>query len=511
MHAHASSGITSCHPHQQQLIRTPGNVQYSQQLTEHSGRTWRALKPYKNMRKTAGEHSSKPGRRGGLLDNLEDGPASNEQSSRDRPASPSSSRNLSQGGPREGPDPSGQALDDSKAWTAGADDGYFGGSSHSMSSGQIDPSSDACSRITPAVDSQRRYGSAAQRLTSMQDASRIVSSQDRSQRADVERSAPPPDAEPDAFSSPAAAMTGPEGRRRYGKRSPRANHSTIKGAPLFRNLQGGSADAVQQSSSRQRQPDGGAGSSRSPDMNVPSSSLAAAAADDGQLMSLRDFRLQDARSGGAAPARDGPQPSGLQMPYTSGTRDQQREGTRPRWKASSAARACGSSLDAQSTAEADTGPGTRADAGFETSSSSRSSSNADSQWYVDWGWDSPAGETRAGPSQRPARDGQAAASSSNASSMGSGRGSAGRPVPTQMDPSTQQPRSSNGRKWWQGFGSQKRSASAFGRETRPGDEAVEEPGSEEDIWESPDDWEPTEATAAPDITRLEPAELVRAQ
>ncbi|KAK9866700.1 hypothetical protein WJX84_002541 [Apatococcus fuscideae] len=232
-----------------------------------------------------------------------------------------------------------------------------------------------------AGEHSSKPGRRAQRLTSMQDASRIVSSQDRSQRADVERSAPPPDAEPDAFSSPAAAMTGPEGRRRYGKRSPRANHSTIKGAPLFRNLQGGSADAVQQSSSRQRQPDG------------------------------------------------------------------------------------------------------------------------------DWGWDSPAGETRAGPSQRPARDGQAAASSSNASSMGSGRGSAGRPVPTQMDPSTQQPRSSNGRKWWQGFGSQKRSASAFGRETRPGDEAVQEPGSEEDIWESPDDWEPTEAAAAPDITRLEPAEL----
>ena len=155
-------------------------------------------------------------------------------------------------------------------------------------------------------------------------------------------------------------------------------------------------------------------------------------------------------------------------------------------------------------------------------SSSSVSVNGNSEWYVDWGWDTPSND--ASPSSdRPTRDGQASASSS-ASSTGSyssrtdrARGrrqgqssNAGSDPQSEGDQQSEEGRPN--RRWWQGFRSRKANASAFADgNTRAGQAGDGKAGSQQaaDGRESVDDWSSDEGSdVRPDITRLEPAELV---
>lgn len=146
------------------------------------------------------------------------------------------------------------------------------------------------------------------------------------------------------------------------------------------------------------------------------------------------------------------------------------------------------------------------------SSSSSSTGNTQSSWYVDWGWDTESSQEQPGPSsQRPARDRQASASASDVSS---GSMSNRRRRDRTAAPSTRSKQQANSKGgWWQGFGSQKQDASGDEPADRPSSKAAAErdafgANGDNGLWETVDDTAPDEPLARPDITRLEPAELV---
>lgn len=342
------------------------------------------------------------------------------------------------------------------------DEGYFNSSTSNRAA-------DSDTNAVSDLETFNAEGNAAaqQRISGQSWASRSSLSsrqeQDASQKANTVSASAANISEQDAFSSLLEDTAPQEVRRRYGVRSRRTRGISSQGGVPPANTAGTRISTSRPDRNVQRN-----GASRSHNVSPPTSASSLSAG-------LRDRRSRHVKEASAT---------------TSENSMGQRLNDRANVSAAAAMRASGDRSD-----------------------SSSSTNIPQSTWYVDWGWDTDSLQEPPGPSsQRSARDRQASASSSDlASSTKGNRRQKARDAAASAG-SKQQANAKGG--WWKGFGPQKQDSPG---EDEPARRSGSQDAAERDafaaddgdgLWETVDDTAPDELLVRPDITRLEPAELV---
>ena len=386
-----------------------------------------------------------------ILDNLEDTAAADTRSDSDRTALPSyansSSATRTSADPRDA-----QGLEQDEGYFDSSMAGHEHGSDANAASDQRSFNEDANSAGQPSSPGQP--WASQLRLSNNQEQEASPASRTASARAASSSGQ-------DAFSSLLEDTAPQESRRRYGVRSRRARDISSQGSTASADI---ASSGPPSSQVDRRQPANAASES-----NKYSSSASAAP------VGPRDRRSRLAQEASAGMSQ-GP------------SRQRHDDRARP------AAAAAQGSL------------------GNRNGSSSSSRGNPQSSWYVDWGWDADPSQDQPGASsQRPARDRQISDSASDVSSSSK---SSRRQKARDATASAGSRQQGNGKgRWWQGFGPQKQNSSEDEPAGRSSSKATAEGDAFatdgiEGVWETVDDTAPDEPLVRPDITRLDPAELV---